>query len=147
METTLNIHVDIFRLINSAAKARGISRSDLIVTLLKKVMDDIANPSRLGKLVQYQEKSMPCEWRTFHVSLREDDYEYFLDLRKLLKMSVSLILAYAVKKYLKRIMNKNITDNYLFKNYVLAKMVIDNIVCWKLIWGYPPDITKFITFD
>ncbi len=146
METTLNIHVDIYKLINSAATAKGISRSELIVVLLKMVMDDIENPSTFGKLVQYQKKCMPDKWRTFHVSLREDDYEYFLDLRKLLKMSVSLILAYAVRKYLKKLINKDTTDNYQIRNYVLAKMVIDNTVCWKLIWGYPPDIEKFITF-
>jgi hypothetical protein len=146
METTLNIHIGINNQINNAAASKGISRSEMVVTLIKMVMDDIANPSRLGKLVQYQEKRMPNEWRTFHISLREDDYEYFLDLRKLLKMSVSLILAYAVKKYLKKVMAKNITDNYQFKNYILAKMIIDNIVCWKLIWGYPPDVEKFITF-
>ncbi len=146
METTLNIHVDIYKRIVDDAARKGLSCSELIVYLLKKVMDDMPNPSSLGKMVQYQKRSTSNEWHTLHVSLREDDYEYFLDLRKLMKMSVSMILACAVKKYLQRLLNEKITDNYQFKNYILAKMVIDNIVCWKLIWGYPPDIHKFIAF-
>jgi len=128
METTLNIHVDIYKRIVDAAARKGLSCSELIVYLLKKVMDDMPNPSNLGKMVQYQKRSTPDEWHTLHVSLREDDYEYFLDLRKLMKMSVSFILACAVKKYLHGLINKKITDNYQFKNYILAKMVIDNIV-------------------
>ncbi len=146
METTLNIHTDIFEKIDHAATASRISRSDIIVLLLKKVMDNIKNPDGLGRMVQYQKKSRPEEWRTFHVSLRMDDYEYFLDLRKLLKMSVSLILAYAVKRYLKQLMKKIDTDNYQYKHYILAKIVIDGIICWKLIWGYPPDLRKFLVF-
>jgi hypothetical protein len=145
METTLNIRLDIYEKINHAARHNRISRSDMIILLLKKVMDSLPYPAGPGRMVQYQQKSMPDEWRTFHVSLRMDDYEYFLDLRKIMKMSVSLILAYAVNKYLKQLLRKIDTDNYQFKNYILEKTIIDGIICWKLIWGFPPNLDKFIT--
>jgi hypothetical protein len=83
-----------------AAQSRGVSRSEMIAILIKKVMDDLSIQGRMGKLVQYQERRKRSEWHKFHWYVREDDYEYFLDLKKLLKMSVSLILAYAVDKYL-----------------------------------------------
>ena len=144
METTLNIRTDISEKITLAARSRDISRSEMIVILIKKVMDDISNPGRIGKLVQYQDRRDPDEWHTFHLYVREDDYEYFLDLRKLLKMSVSLILAYAVEKFLDKLMKRNITDNNRFRNYVIIKDVIDNIICWRFIWGFPPNIEKLI---
>lgn len=107
-------------------------------------MDDIPDPGRFGTLVQYQQRSSPKYWHIFHLRVRVDDYEYLLDLRKLLKMSVSMILSYAVKKYLNRIINGGNTDNYQYNNYVIIKDMIDNIIYWKLIWGYPPNIAKII---
>jgi hypothetical protein len=140
METTLNIHLDILRIISRAAKNRGISRSEMMIMLFKRVMEDVAGPARYGSLIIYQERSGKECWHTFHIKLREDDYEYLLDLRKLLKMSVSNILAYAVKKYLKRIN----TDNNRYKDYVVIKNIRNGLIFWTLIWGYPPDIKKYL---
>lgn len=144
MKTTLNIRNDILLKITRAARSKGVSRSDMIVLLIKKAMDDISDPVRIGTMVQYQQRSRPDDWHTFHVRLRMDEYEYLLDLRKLLKMSVSLILAYVVKKFLGEIMKSNLSDNYQYKNYIVIKELIENIPCWKFIWGYPPNIEKFI---
>jgi hypothetical protein len=144
METTLNIHSDILEEINRAAVSCGISRSDVIVALIKRIMDDVSNSVRFGRLVRYQERSSPDAWHTVHVRLRMDDYEYFLDLRRLLKMSVSLILVYAVRKFLNEIMEKRGTDNYCYRNYVLIKEIFNDTTCWRLIWGYPPDIGKIL---
>ncbi len=144
METTLNINARILDRISLAARSRGVSRSEMIILLIKKAMDDIPDPARIGSMVRYQRKGRPDEWRTFHVQLRMDDYEYFLDLRKLLKMSVSLILAYAVKKFLNKCLKNNTTDNYQYKNYIVIKEFIDNIVCWKFLWGYPPNLEKIL---
>ena len=147
METTLNLRTDILKKIALAAQMKCISRSDMIVILIKQVMNDMSNPGRIGKMVQYQQRIRPDEWHTFHLQLREDDYEYFLDLRKLLKMSVSLILAYAVEKFLDKLLKSNDTDNNRYRNYIVAMEIIDNIICWKLIWGFPPSIEKLFNFS
>ncbi len=144
METTLNVQIDILTKITRAAQKRGISRSDLIILLIKKTMDSISDPVRIGTMVKYQKRMKPDDWHTFHIRLQMDDYEYLLDLRKLLKMSVSLILAYAVEKYLDEIIKGNITDNYQHKNYLVIKELIGNIICWKFIWGLPPNLEKLL---
>jgi len=53
METTLNIRADISEKIFLAARSRGISRSEMIVVLIKKVMDDISNPVRMGRMGKF----------------------------------------------------------------------------------------------
>jgi hypothetical protein len=98
-------------------------------------------------MVQYQGRRSSPEWRVFHIQVREDMYEYWLDLRKLLKMSVSLILAHAVKKFLCKLMKINSTDNYLCKNYIIIKEIIDSVIVWKFIWGYPPNLEKFLNHE
>jgi len=147
METTLNIHADILKQIARAAQANGISLSEMIALLIQKVTADIANPGRIGRMVQYQGRRSSSEWRVFHIQVREDMYEYWLDLRKLLKMSVSLILAYAVKKFLCKLMKINSTDNYLCKNYIIVKEVIDSVIVWKFIWGFPPNMEKLLNHE
>jgi len=143
METTLKIDLEIMEKITLAAKSKKISRTELIIILLNKVMDSTVEPYFLGKMVKYQKRRNRDEWHRFHIKLKLDEYEFFLDLRKLLKMSVSLILAYAVDKYLQLILRKA-TDNYLHKNYLMIRESIDGIKCWKLYWGYPPSIEKHL---
>ncbi|HNW28997.1 MAG TPA: hypothetical protein PKN50_11010 [Spirochaetota bacterium] len=144
METTLNIQQDILGQITRAAATLGISRSEVIITLIKKVMDNTTNPDCLWKLVKYQQKGKDGEWHRFHLTVRPDDYEYFQDLRKLLKMSLSLILFHAVNKYLNKLMKKKFTDNYRYKNYIIMGKRINSVPCWIFIWGYPPNIGKII---
>jgi len=144
METTLNLRPDISNMIAIAARRKGVSRSEIILTLLKKVMDDISDPGRMGRMVKYQERREKTEWVKFHLVLRVDEYEYLLDLKKLLKMSVSLMLAYAVEKFLDKLLKRNITDNNRYRNYIIAREIIDNIICWKFIWGYPPNLEKYL---
>ncbi|HNW30185.1 MAG TPA: hypothetical protein PKN50_17030, partial [Spirochaetota bacterium] len=127
METTLYVHIDVLGQINKAALALGMSRSKIITLLLKKAMKNIPDPGRMGRLVQYQPRSNRENWHRFHIQLRIDDYEYLLDLRKLLKMSVSSILAYAFHKYGDNIMKAKKTDNYRYINYIIMREVIDDI--------------------
>jgi hypothetical protein len=147
METTLNIHRDVLQTIAIQAGLMGVSRSEMIIFLIKKAMEGVTNPGRFGSLVRYQKRSVSENWHAFHIKLRVDDYEYMLDLRKLLKMSVSLILACAVERYLQKSKktihkhwNKYKTDKNRFKNYVIIQEIISDVMCWKFLWGFPPHI-------
>jgi hypothetical protein len=146
MKTTLNIHVDVMEKITRAAQLQGLSDSEMIVMLIKKAMGEMQNRTRIGRLVQYQQRDSPDKWYLFHIRWKWDEYEFFQDMRKLLKMSVSLILAYAVEKFLDKVMKKNNSDNNHFYNYILAKEEVNGIIMWKLIWGFPPNLEKFINF-
>jgi hypothetical protein len=142
METTVTIHVNLFNRITQAAQKKKVSRSKLIITLLEMLMEKPSHPLRLGRLVQYQERKMPEEWHTFHISLMEDEYEYFQDLRKLLKMSVSLLIALAVKNFLNDPEDNINTDNYRFNSYLIVQEIVDSVICWRLYWGYPAGILQ-----
>jgi len=141
METTLNIRADVLKQIVCAAQANRISCSDMIALLIGKVAAG-AGSVRTGSMIQYQGRRSSPEWHVFHVQVREDTYEYWLDLRKVLKMSVSLILAYAVKRFLCKLINFKSTDNYRCINYIIVKEVIDSFIVWKFIWGCPPNLER-----
>jgi hypothetical protein len=144
METTLNIGANVLEQITAAAKTCGFSRSAMIVYLIKRFMDEIPDPDRLGRMIQYQERKGKSNWHTFHLYLRDDDYEYFLDMRKLFKMSVSLLLAFAVKKFLNRPDKKINTDNNTYHNYVVIRDLVDGIISWRFLWGCPRNLKKLL---
>jgi hypothetical protein len=143
METTLNMRADILESITREAHANGMTRSQMIVFLVKKVMADTPGALPMGTMVRYQKKRSRADWRVIHVYVSAYEYEYMVDLRKLLKLSVSLICAYAVQKYLTKSQKKGMTDNYpFFTNYMVIKEIIDNIISWRIIWGFTPNLEK-----
>ncbi|MFC1669404.1 hypothetical protein ACFL20_03375 [Spirochaetota bacterium] len=146
IQTTLNINKNVLYKLNQASDVSGRSRTELIVMLLKKVMKNDCVKSCIERSIKYQQCNEKKSWHTFHITFRGDEYEYFVDLRKLLKMSLSYILAFAVKKYLNSIISGESTDNYMFENYIIAKEDADGIIYWKLFWGVPDKIAKYINF-
>ena len=92
--------------------------------------------------VKYQSDDMPENWHCFHVRFKPDEYEFFIDLGKVCKCSVSLLVALAVDRYTDELIKekavKKDVDNYiLFKHYLLNKVIVDGIICWQMYWGIP----------
>ncbi|HOD13612.1 MAG TPA: hypothetical protein PK307_16435 [Spirochaetota bacterium] len=144
IETTINIRGSLKRRIVTASYRSGVTCSDIIAAALKRVMKEDEHEMKIGTRVKYQKRRDPSEWETLHVLWLPEDYEYFTDLRKFRKMSVSYVVSYSIKKYLNQILDQNSTDNYLsiFTGYIFIKEIIDKIPSWRLIWGRPPSITR-----
>jgi hypothetical protein len=145
IETTLNMHKDIKERIESASKRLRKSRTYVIRIILGKMLEDNKKLKRLWSPLKYQKSDIPENWSVFHLTLRQDEYEYCLDLRKVFRMSLSAIVAYAVDKYLDKIINTlskdkytGKTDNYLYKNYIIGHELIDGVHTWRIYWGFTP---------
>ncbi len=142
IQTTININKIIIEELNKASNKLQLSRSYIIRLLLKELLDDNKEIKIFNSPVKYQSRDLECNWSTFHLTLREDEYEFCLDLRKVYKMSLSFIIAFAVKKYLKKIFMlfsthtlNNISDNYLYRNYVFSFNIINGVKCIRIYWG------------
>lgn len=71
--------------------------------------------------------------------------KYALELIKLPKMSVSLILAIVIDKFLKRFFKARKADNHQIQNYMIMKRIIDEITHWIFIWRYQPSIEAYVS--
>ena len=144
--TTLNVRADILSIVSGIALRLELSRRDVIVLLLMKIMRDHRRFRRGFGTVQYQPDNIMENWRCVHIRLREDENEYFVDLRKICKRSVSLLLAIAVDKYITELLTDEgfkINDHVRFCNYVLYGEIVDgDIISWRLYWGFPVDELK-----
>ena len=144
--TTLNIHVDILSKIEAAAERFKKSKRAIIVMLLKRLMLDYKLQKLAFSTVKYQDDDMEENWHCFHIRFREDENEYFVDMRKVCKLSVSHLLAIAVRRFLYRITRKREREfvaNYpFFVNYVMGRRVIDGIISYHFYWGFPYEYIK-----
>ena len=65
---------------------------------MQRVMSDNQKMLKSCSRVKYQERDVKENWHRLHIIMNEYEYEYYFDMRKFFKMSVSFILAYAVMK-------------------------------------------------
>ena len=141
LSTTLNIHVDVFAKINQEAVRLKKSRKFVIILLFMHIMKNYQLFMRGFSTVKYQPDDVKKNWHCFHIRYREDEKEYFEDLRKVCKFSVSYLLVKAVDHYLDKLWEEDVeksVDNYRpFSNYVLHHEVIEGIISFQFYWGYP----------
>ena len=142
IETTININPGVHRLILNAIDSTGQSKNMIISSLMRRVADDHDKMVATWSRIRYQKRDPDAVWLPLHLALRPDEYEFFQDLRKVFKCSISFLVAYAVKKYLKEIIHKLAInpDNYRYKNYMFQRVIVDNVICWILSWGVPRTI-------
>ena len=141
IETTVNIAAEAVSRLDRASTAVGIPRSRVIVSLLRRLVRLGGVEARICASVRYQRAVPGGEWACVHLCLRDDEYEWIVDMRKLFKVSVSGIVAMAIERYLDDLVSGvggSSADNYLLRNYLLAKEYVGGVICWKLYWGFPP---------
>ena len=143
IETTINMHNTTRERIDFASKKLNKSKTYIIRIMLGKMLEDNKKLKRVWSPVKYQKNDTPDNWHLFHLTLRQDEYEYGMDLRKIYRMSLSAVIGYAVDKYLDEILlmfsrsnSADITDNYLYKNYIIAYRLVDGVHSWRIYWGY-----------
>ncbi|HNR86805.1 MAG TPA: hypothetical protein PKM65_00525 [Spirochaetota bacterium] len=143
IRTTAHLHLSTLALIDSARKKTRQRRNDIIIALLTRAMTDPRMETVLGRAIRYQDRDRKECWRTIHVRFSEDEADYFSDLRNFFKLSISLIIAIAARRYLSEMLNatgsQSRVDNYPFQNYVLSRETIDGLTYWKICWGFPRD--------
>ena len=146
-DTTLYIHLSTMKILERAMEKTGKTRNQIIIMLLKRAMKDARKMARLGTTVRYQEDDVKAMWRTEHVRFREDEVDFFKDLRNVAKMSDSLLLALAARKYLKEIIavarRMGHTDNYLYCNYLLSLKIYKCSVILNISWGIPENYEEW----
>ncbi len=149
IKTTINIRLEILSKIADSAKDLNISLNKLISLLFIRMIHDKMHKIMMFKPVKYQETGDEIIYHKLHIALSSDLYEKALDLRKVLKMSVSLIIAKAVDKYLQGIVDDvsrtGRTDNY-FRSYVFIPNFHMGVLYFTIFWQFPSSILlqKFI---
>jgi len=143
-KTTVNVRIDILERIEKASETLGISKNSVVSILLNRVRGRAVSADPPWGLVKYQDRCPKEMWKKLHVRPEVGENEYSGDLRKILKFSVSYLVAQAVVLYLDSIIenwNKE-RDNYPDNNYMKSNFCIDSVPCWIYYWGIPTRIIE-----
>lgn len=142
IKTTVRVPAATIQALDDASLLLQVKRSDMIVRLLKHLTGKTAS-NAFWTRVRYQERRRKEDWKQIHVSPKGDEYELFLDLRKVRKFSVSFLVTWAVEEYISDLIdNWENEDNYHLKNYAVVHFFNTGIECWLFCWGIPPELTS-----
>ena len=143
IDTTIYINAQTKMRLEQAGLRTRKSRSFIITKIMKQLMMNNQTFLRYSQRIEYQKHQEKSCWHRLHVTMYQREYEYFLDMRKLCKRSVSLLIAIAIDLYLNEAINEGAIkdlkklDNYLFSCYIVIKEIIDEVICWKIYWDKP----------
>ena len=146
LETTVNIKLELLNKLNNASTSLKMSKNQLAAILLGRAMKINKQAIRMFCRVRYQRSDNNTRWHKLHVILKHDVYERCLDLRKLRKMSVSLILACAIEEFLDEIIrsftkNGKMPDNY-GSFYAIISDFIEGVCFFTIYHGIPPTLSQ-----
>nr|HQH99586.1 hypothetical protein [Spirochaetota bacterium] len=133
------IKKDLMQKLTKASVATGESMGSIVSVLLRKYAIDNERRSMQWSRVRYQGRNNGQAWHRLHLVLNPDEYEFFLDMRKVFIKSVSSCVGEAIIRYLDEMIYKikNNADNYRYKNYSFCRVKLDGVICWILSWGVP----------
>jgi len=152
IETTVNLDNGTLYRLRHASASSGRSVAELISLTMKKTMQGgLSFQSNSGR-IRYQEERPPQEWSCLHVVLFSREYEFFLDMRKFFKRSVSFLIVLSVELYLDQIIleftkcpqDDDTIDNYQFNSYILIKETLKGAIYWRIYWGLPEKIETIL---
>ncbi|MCP4132769.1 MAG: hypothetical protein GY754_17520 [bacterium] len=154
IDTTIHINVKLLEEVEAAAKqlnlyrakSKQMSRSDIIILLLDKVRERKEISLEMFKQIKYQFRDLACNWKRIHVYPEVEKYETWLDLRKISKRSVSLIIAIAINEHLDQLIKElsstekpGKSDSYP-SDYLFLARGTGGIQKFVIYWGFPEEI-------
>lgn len=155
IETTCMMHEEAIGLLKEAEQITGKKRIELVILAMRKMLGNHAAYIRKYNRVEYQKRfdNETGERIVKHrvkVRILEREYDYFQDMRKFFRRSISLIMAIAIKEYLHVIIDELLTgnnidtNNYTYENYALIEKCIKNITTFHIWWGIPPKLKHLL---
>ena len=137
IDTTVNISKNNRSLFVETAKELKITKSELFIILITKYLNHYKKDIQHFKKVSYQKRNFDGDWKKMHIWISPGFYEKCIDLRKFQKLSLSYILALAIKLYLKEIKEVD-TDIYLHQ-YVTFYSFYKSTLIFTIMWNYPEE--------
>lgn len=103
------------------------------------------------KRISYRKRNGKNTWKRIHLYVYHSEYELYLDVKKIWKMSLAKIIAFCLDNVLVEFLNflnhrlkhKN-TDNYISyyesRSYTFHFHKENGIHCCQFHWGPPPEV-------
>ncbi len=112
----------------------GLEFDDVVALLLRKILSAGNLYAKKYVAVKYQDADPDKNWKTATVYYNGVDYEYFTDMRKFFKESVSRLLSRAIDLYLDTILSKEGLLNYENYDWDICSDEVKTGMIWSIFW-------------
>ncbi len=153
IDTTYVMCDDVIERLADAEERTKRPQEELLVLSMRLMMKDYEAYEREDGRIEYQkrfdeETNEPIKKHRVKMRLSIREYNYYQDMRRIFRRSISLVMAIAVRNYLAKIVaallceNPDVVlaDTYPFENYAIMGKCIENIPTWRIWWGVPPKL-------
>ncbi len=153
IDTTYVMCEDVIALLDEAEEKTKRQKEELLVLAMRMMLKDSENYYRPDGRIEYQKRidTETGEKITKHrvkMRLTHREYDYYQDMRKIFRRSISLVMAIAVRNYLaiivEAIVNKTaktvLADTYQFENYAIFINRICYAPSFRIWWGLPKNL-------
>jgi len=158
IDTTYVMCEEVIALLAEAEEKTGYTKEELVVMVMRKMMRNHEAYERDEGRIEYQKRfDDKTGERIFKRRVKMQflirEYNYFQDMRRVFRRSISLIMAIGIYTYLaeivEKILNKDYkaiqADNYPFEGYAIMGKCIENITTYRIWWGVPPNLKLLLT--
>jgi hypothetical protein len=149
IRTTHVMRLDVFAALLDASLKTKVDMCTILVRIMQMLFRDYSKYVNLYGQLKYQKRTPKGTKKRVHIHMSECTYDYFQDMRKVFRKSISFMFAIAVEEYLDQVIEELLRQdcdknegNYPLKNYAILEKRIENITCWLICWGIPEDITR-----
>ncbi len=150
IKTTYMMTKEVLLLLKDAEKRTGWTMIDLVVAVMRYAMRHHAKYEREHGRIAYQkrldEKGVSIPKLRVKVKFLEREYDYFNDMRRFFRRSISYVIAIAVLEYLPILVERiekgefdEDVDSYPYKNCAIYDKCIEEATVFHIWWGLPGD--------
>jgi len=136
IKSSVYINTAKLQMLEEFSADNGLDFDDVVALLLRKILSAGNLNARKFVAVKYQDTDPDKNWKTATVYYSVVDYEYFTDMRKFFKESVSLLLSKAIDLFLDTILSevKEILLNYANSDWDIRRNDVETGAIWTIFW-------------
>jgi hypothetical protein len=135
LRTTINLNAEKLVLWKYQCEQHNISFNYLIKIAVKQYLQDSKKLKDSWHTISYQEKGV--DYSKVHFSMKGFEYDFYLDAKKFLRCSFTLIVAEALEKYAQLIFMGELVDSYPLQGYTKIHICKNNYSFYVICSGIP----------
>ncbi|TAL29740.1 MAG: hypothetical protein EPN93_20595 [Spirochaetes bacterium] len=121
--TTMNIHLAEWIKISWVAARLAKTKREVIIMLLARLMPELEQLQGEFTTVKYQEDDPEGWWHRYTILIRSDELEFWSNIRRLCKLSLSNLIAMAVEKHWGRLLEEQTQEIHKYVRFIQYKVL------------------------
>ncbi len=133
IRTTVNVRKDLHDKIEEYSNKYNLSKNKIMKIFIEKMITELLSDDKFkSHAIQYQ---LPYpEWEHPHITLSNCEYDRFLDVKKVYRFSLSLILAMALENFSESILFEK--EMHSYPAYLYQKSIYIDITTRKYTFSW-----------